>query len=222
MKTSLNGNVVVIGGVGTALNIIEQIIDSRNNHSLDFQLKGIVIDSFEKGSLISGTPVIGNTQDIKHFLKDETIRFIFALFKPDKMQERYHLMESLNIPMERFISFIHPLSYVSSTAVIGTGNVIMSNSTVQSNVSLGNFNIINSNVTIEHDSFIGSGNFLAAGTTIGSDVRIGNHCFFGLNSSVREHVVLGNNVFTGMHSAVLSNFDNVRIAGVPARVLKSK
>lgn len=103
--------IIIIGCVGTALNIIEQILDAKKNYSLNIQLKGIIIDSFEKGSLISGVPVIGNKEDIPSFVKDRNIKFLFALFKPERMKERYALMETLNIPWKDMpISFIRFLT----------------------------------------------------------------------------------------------------------------
>jgi acetyltransferase EpsM len=220
MKKGAGENIIIIGGVGTARNIIEQILDAKNNHSFNIHLIGIIIDSFEKGSIISGVPVVGNKEDIPVILNDKSIKFLFALFKPEKMKERYHLMGTLNIPLERYASFIHPLAYMSGSVRMGMGNIVLSNSTIQSNVILGNMNIISSNVTIEHETGIGNGNFLAANSCIGSNVKIGNHCFIGLNSSVRENVILKEEVFVGMHSLVLDDFDKCMVAGVPAKRLK--
>ena len=211
--------IIIIGAVGTALNIIEQIVDARNNYGLTYDPVGILIDSFKKGSLIAGIPVVGSLREVSAFIEDTELNFLFALYKPEKLKERYDLLKSLKIPISRFVNFFHPLSYISASLVSGTGNVVLSNSTIQSNVKIGYFNIINSNVTLEHDSLLGDGNFLASGVTIGSRVTIGNHCFFGLNSSVRENVILGSNVYTGMQSAVLKNFDNEIIAGIPAKPL---
>jgi len=210
-------NIIIIGCVGTALNIIEQILDAKENYSLKIHLHGIVVDSFNKGSLISGVPVIGKTNDIPIFLKDKSINFLFALFKPDMMKERYKLMGKYKIPLERYANFIHPLSYISGSSAMGHGNVILSNSTIQSNVKMGNFNIINSNVTIEHETNLGNGNLIAANSCIGAKVDIGNCCFLGLNSSVRENVTLGNNVFAGMSSLIVNDFSNSRIKEHPAK-----
>jgi sugar O-acyltransferase (sialic acid O-acetyltransferase NeuD family) len=213
---------IVIGAAGSALNIIEQIIDARDNYGNKHELSGILIDSFEKGSLIAGIPVVGSLADTQDFIKIKDYYFLFTLYKPEKLEERYGLLQSLKIPHPRFTNFIHPLSYISASSTFGTGNVVLANSVIQNHAIVGDFNIINSNVTIEHDSQLGNGNYLAAGSCIGSNVKIKNHCFIGLNSTIRENVILGDNVFVGMHSAVLDNFKNVVIAGVPAKSLKGK
>jgi sugar O-acyltransferase (sialic acid O-acetyltransferase NeuD family) len=208
--------VYIIGAEGTARNIIEQINDAREKHDMDIGLSGILIDSIEKGKMISGIPVIGGLKEIPSLLSIKESRFIFALYKPEKMKERHEFLLSFEIPIERFVNFIHPLAFVSASVRIGTGNVILSNTTVQSEGAIGNYNIINSNVTIEHEIIIGDANFIAAGSIIGSKVKIENHCFIGLNSSVRENTVLGDNVFVGMHSLVLRDLSNCKVVGVPA------
>jgi sugar O-acyltransferase (sialic acid O-acetyltransferase NeuD family) len=211
--------IVFIGAIGTGLNIIEQVADARDNFNYPADTEGILLDSFEKGIMVSGVPVIGSLKDIPRLLKQDELLFLFVLFKPEKLRERYELLQSLKIPLSRFTNFFHPMSYISESADYGTGNVILSNSTIQSKVTIGNFNIINSNVTLEHDTIIGNGNFFAAGSVAGSKVTLGNHCFVGLNASIRENIILGDNVFTGMQSTVLRNYDNVIIGGSPAKPL---
>ncbi|MGQ9621344.1 MAG: DapH/DapD/GlmU-related protein [Bacteroidales bacterium] len=209
--------IVIIGTEGTARNIIEQISNAIKRHGYKAEIAGVIIDVYRIGTIISGVPVIGGTVNIEKLLHDKSLKFIFALFKPDKMKERYDLLMSYGIPRERFSNFIHPLAYIAESIRLGIGNVIMSNSTLQSDVVLGDFNIINTGVTLEHETVLGNGNFIAANSCIGSKVRIGNYCFIGLNSSVRENVNLGDNVFVGMHSLVLNDFCNCMVYGVPAQ-----
>ena len=214
--------IAVIGAVGSALNILYQIKDAINNYHYPAELEGVIIDDIAPGNSVSEFPVIGSTKDIKRLVYDTDLRFIFCLYHMDKMKERYKLMLSYNIPSERFTNFVHPLAYVSPDLNIGTGNVILSNSSIQAGVKIGNYNIINSNVTIEHNTSIGNGNFISANVCVGAKVNIGEYCFIGLNSSVRGNVKLEENVFIGMHSLVLNDFSNTVVAGVPAKKLKRK
>jgi sugar O-acyltransferase (sialic acid O-acetyltransferase NeuD family) len=214
--------IVVVGAVGTALNILYQIKDAIVRFGYKAEIKGIIIDDREQGAQIGDFSVIGPSGDIPKFIRDTDYKFIFCLYRMDKMEERSRLLESFKIPYERFINFIHPLAYVSPDLELGQGNVILSNSTVQAGVTIGNNNIINSNITIEHNTTIGNSNFFSANSCIGAKVKIGNNCFFGLNSSVRENVTLAGNVFVGMHSLVLDDFSNVQLAGIPAKITERK
>jgi sugar O-acyltransferase (sialic acid O-acetyltransferase NeuD family) len=214
--------IVVIGAVGTAINIVYQIKDAILRHNYPAELEGIIIDDSKPGSSVREFPVIGSSKDIKRLIKNTNCRFIFCLYNMDKMKERYNLLQGYNIPHERLINFVHPLAFTSPDLQLGTGNVILSNSTIQAGVRLGDSNIINSNVTIEHDTSIGNGNFFSASVCVGAKVKIGNHCFIGLNTSIRENVIFNENVLVGMHSLVLNDFSNVSIAGIPAKPLKKK
>lgn len=53
-------------------------------------------------------------------------------------------------------------------------------------------------------------------------VRIGNNCWIGGNVTILPGVELGNNVTVGANSVVTKSFpDNVIIAGVPAKIIRT-
>ncbi len=209
--------VIIVGAVGTALNIADQINDAFNKYNHHQKVIGFCVDSFPINSVINELPVVSATSNINDYLYNKpSVRLLYALFRPDIMKDRFKLFNKLNIDRNKLTNFIHPLTYYPSSLNLGTGNIILSNSTIQSNVSIGDLNIINSNVTIEHNTQIGVGNFIAANVAIGANVLLGSHNFIGLNSSIRENVSL-DEVFVGMHSLVLSNHSNAKIFGVPAK-----
>lgn len=208
--------VIIVGAIGTALNIADQIKDAFNKYNHHQKLIGFCVDSFPINSIISELPVVSNTSNINEYLNNKpNVKLLYALFRPDIMKERFQLFNDINVDRNKLTNFIHPLSYYPSNLKLGVGNIILSNSTIQSNVSIGDLNIINSNVTIEHDTRLGDGNFIAANVAIGAKVLLGSHNFIGLNSSIRENVSL-DEVFVGMHSLVLSNFNKTRVYGIPA------
>jgi acetyltransferase EpsM len=210
--------VVIIGAVGTALNIKDQL-QSCNSGA---EVVGFVFDTLPQGTLIQGIPVVCGTNDLKEFSETEKdIQFIFSLYHPKKIRERSGLIDQYDIEYNRYYSFIHPNSFVSKTAKVGVGTIVFSGCSIMNNVVIGNHCIVNSNVVIEHDTVIENHNFISAGSVIGSNVRIGDYGFLGLNASVRENVAL-NCVVVGMGSVVLHNFENCTIAGNPARELTSK
>lgn len=209
--------IIIIGAIGTARNIIEQIKNAISNYNYPYKITGILIDSFNRGTVLAGVEVIGSTADIPYYLKESEDKFLYCLHKPECLGERYDLLKSYGIPYDRFTNFIHPGAYMAESVTTGKGNIILSNTTVQSDVSLGNFNIINSNVTIEHGTCLCDFNFIAANACIGAKVKIGNSNFIGLNSSIRENIHLGNNVFIGMHSLVLKNYSDCLVYGSPAK-----
>lgn len=211
--------VAIIGNKGSAFNLIQQIKQAIKEHGIEWSIQGICIDN-DNESQTSDLPVLSGTKDISKLLAMGDLRFLFALFKPEKMKERYELVRNMGIPIERFVNFIHPLAYISPDVKMGFGNIIFSNAVVQSNVSLGNFNFINSGCVVEHETILGNANFLASGVIIGSKVSFNECNFAGLNSSVRENVRIDKNVYIGMGSVVLDDFTDAIIYGNPAKERK--
>lgn len=210
--------VVIIGAVGTALNIKDQL-QSCNSGA---EVIGFVFDTLPIGTLIQGIPVVCGTNDLKEFAeREKDIQFIFSLYHPNKIKERGAFLQKYKIESKRFFSFVHPNAFVSKTAELGVGTIVFSGCSVMNHVKIGNHCILNSNAVIEHDTIIENHNFISAGCIIGSNARIGEYNFFGLNSTVRENVSL-KHVIVGMGSVVLKDYENSTIVGNPAKKLISK
>ena len=109
-------DVIIIGAVGTAVNIIEQIQDSKSYAEIN--IKGIIIDSLNIGTYVAGVKVIGGLKKVNELVKNTNYSFIFALYKPDCMEARAELNFKLGIPYERYCNFIHPSSYVAKSVVL--------------------------------------------------------------------------------------------------------
>lgn len=215
--------IIIIGGKGTAINIAEQIMDAKKNYNQNIEFLGFAFDDRSFGSYINGYPILCNTHSLNdNYANYSDVKFIYSLYKSDKMLERSNLQKSYGIHPEKYFTFIHPSVYVSSSVRIGLGNVILSHSSVLANVSIGNFNIINSSVIIEHDTQINNNNFIAAKACIGSNVRINNGVFTGLNSTIRENVSIGNYAFIGMGANVLNDVDQYDVVvGNPAKKIRT-
>lgn len=216
----MNGEqrVVIFGGKGTAINIAEQIEDARLRYKYPIRVEGFAIDDPSLGKKIAGLPVVCGVREAWEKYHDSRVGFIFALYRPDVMPQRLALANELGIPAERFVNFIHPLAYVSPSAAMGHGNVILSQACLHHGVVLGNFNVVNSNVVIEHESSLADGCFLAASACIGARVRIGSAVFVGLNSTLREDVSVADYTIVGMASGLLKSVGKGTIVyGLPAR-----
>lgn len=213
--------VVIIGGKGTAVVIAEQIYDAQVRFGRDIEVLGFAFDDPAFSAGINGWPVLCGTREAyANYKDDESVKFVFALYRSDLLEERIALRESLGIPLERFLSFVHPTAYIAKSAQLGQGNIILANCAINCNVILGNFNTMNTNAMIGHDTVLGNNNFIAAHTCIGSGLVIGNGNFTGLNCSIRNFVQMGDYNLIGMASNVVKNVANhTTLIGNPAKVL---
>ena len=213
--------IIIIGGKGAAVVLADQILHAIKNADAPYEFLGYSIDDKSLGDNINGYPILCGIKDLQNkygHLQD--VKFFFALYKPSCMKERVTLFKTLNLPINKFTNFMHPMAYIAPSASFGTGNVVCSNVTVNSNARIGNFNTLNGNVLFGHDTQMGSYNIIAGNATVSSEIEIGDGNFIGLNSTIRDRVKIGDYNIIGMASTVLKNVDsNQTLIGSPAKVI---
>src|SRR5690606_5737292 len=208
-----------IGGKGTPVNIAEQIYDAQVRFNMNVEVLGFAFDDDSFGSEINGFPIVSKTYEAKEkFDKYDDVKFIFNLYRSDKIKERSELLKSFDIPREKFYTFIHPSAYVAKSARVGLGCAIQANCVINSNVTIGDHNTFNSACLVGHDTVIGDYNFFAAHTVVGSGLSIKNCVFTGLNSSLKNLITVGEGSIIGMGANVLHDVqEGQMVAGNPAR-----
>lgn len=216
--------IVIIGGKGTPVNIAEQIFDAQVRFNMNVEVLGFAFDDESFGSEINGFPIVSKTDEAKEkFSKFDDVKFIFNLYRPDKIRERAELLQSFDIPADKFYTFIHPSAYVAKSAKIGIGCAIQAHCVVNSNVTIGDHNTFNSACLIGHDTHIGHYNFFAAHSVVGSGVTIKDYVFTGLNASLRNLITVGSDAIIGMGSNVLHDVqDGQIVTGNPAKPMNRK
>lgn len=217
MKT----NVIIIGGKGTAVVIAEQIYDAQYKYGMDIEVLGFAFDDPDYSKGINGWPILCGTKEAYNkYKEDESVKYVFALYRSDLIRERIALRDSYGIPADRFLSFVHPTAYVSKSVVMGKGNIILANCAINSNAQLGDFNTLQTGTLIGHDTKLGDSNFFAAHTCIGSNIKIGSGNFSGLNCCVKNFVQMGNYNLIGQCANVVKNVeDSTVLVGNPAKPL---
>jgi acetyltransferase EpsM len=113
---------------------------------------------------------------------------------------------------------IHPAAWVSPSARLEPGTVVLAGAVVNTGAHLGPHAIVNSGAIVEHDVEIGSHAHVAPAATIGGGTRIGDGAFIGLGASVRDHVAIGDRATVGMGAVVVDDVPpGTTVIGVPAR-----
>jgi sugar O-acyltransferase (sialic acid O-acetyltransferase NeuD family) len=147
--------------------------------------------------------------------------FVYTLYKFDYQIERIALFDSLNIPDNRLVTFVHPTAYVAHNVELSPGCIIMPNVSITSKTKLGKSCCVRPGTTIGHNNDIGDHTSITAGASIGSCINIGKGAFIGLKSCVREYTHIGEYSMVGMGAVVVKDIGEGELwAGNPAKFLR--
>jgi sugar O-acyltransferase (sialic acid O-acetyltransferase NeuD family) len=113
----------------------------------------------------------------------------------------------------RWATIIHPTSYISQTAIINKGTLIMPHVIINSNSIIGEHNIINSGAIVEHDCHLGYNIHIAPGSVICGGINFGDNVLLGANSVIKnstcdKKITIGNNVIIGCGSVITKSIDD--------------
>ena len=121
---------------------------------------------------------------------------------------------------ENFSTIVHKTAFVSESARIQSGSVILAHSYIGPGANVGSFSLVNTNSVVEHDASIGNQSILSLSVTVAGGANIGDSCFIGMGASIRDGITVGNNCVIGANSYVHSSFpDNSFLLGTPAEMV---
>ena len=118
----------------------------------------------------------------------------------------------------RWATVVHVTAWISPTATLGPGAVVLAHTVVNTGAHVGRHAIVNSAAVVEHDVVVGHGSHVAPGAVIGGGTRIGAHAFIGLGARLRDHIEIGAGAVVGMGAVVVESIEpGATVVGIPAR-----
>jgi acetyltransferase EpsM len=148
--------------------------------------------------------------------------FVLAIGRRDSAPLRRRLVARYEAGGARWATVRHATAWVSPSANIDPGTVILAGAMVQTGAMLGAHVVVNTGAIVEHDTRVGDFTQLAPAAVTGGGVEIGADSYLGLGCRVRDHVQLGTGVTVGMGAVVTRSVpDGQTVLGVPARVQES-
>ena len=107
--------------------------------------------------------------------------------------------------------------------IIGKGSVVCAGNLFTTNITIGEFVIINLACTVGHDVVMEDFCSVMPGVNISGKVKLCRNTYVGTGAKLINYIDIGENCTIGAGAVVTGSFErNSVIAGVPARVLKTK
>ena len=209
--------VVVIGGSAGA-RIATEIFRTRYSQEV------FILETFAKNDSWGSTKpprlLLGTIDDNVLFLKQKNVHY-FVATGDNHLRQRISmkLLKTIGKPP---VNCIHEHAFISSSASIGHGNLILANSVIHTNATVGNGTIINCASVVEHDAEVHDFAQIAPAAVLGGRVIIHELAFVGLGAQILPEISVGENSVVAAGATVIRNVDaNTMVAGCPA-VMKKK
>ncbi|MEY4877499.1 MAG: hypothetical protein RL708_2649 [Bacteroidota bacterium] len=171
----MSNRIIIIGAGGHAKVVYEAIVAEGK-----FSVVG-----FTDANLSVGTIVIENVKVIlpqnELSKAKEVADFFIVAIGNNEVREK--LFTQMNFILEA-ATIIHPIAYISKSAIIQKGVVCLANSTINTQVEVGENTIVNCGVVIDHETKIGNHVHLSVGCNIGSNSVINDFVTIKIGESI--------------------------------------
>jgi sugar O-acyltransferase (sialic acid O-acetyltransferase NeuD family) len=126
-------------------------------------------------------------------------------------------------PTAQFPVIVHSSAWVSPSASLAEGAVVMSMASVGPACYAGVGALFNTGASLDHDSHVGAFASLSPGVRTGGNVRIGERAFIGLNAGILQGLSVGSDTVVGANSLVTKDVPEAAVTyGSPAAVVRKR
>jgi sugar O-acyltransferase (sialic acid O-acetyltransferase NeuD family) len=204
-------DIIIVGAGGFGREILEMLWQCLPQDQ--FRFKGFLAKSDEtlKAARVEAK-VLG---DPIAYAPMPTDRFLLGI---GDMDARRRTVESLVSKGGQFLSLVHPLARIASTASIGEGAVIYPFAVVSNASKLDGFVHLNYFASVGHDCQVGKYCLLAPYATLNGFVRLEEEAYISTHATVAPGRTIGYRSKLSANSAAMQDVsENVIVFGVPGR-----
>jgi sugar O-acyltransferase (sialic acid O-acetyltransferase NeuD family) len=102
-------------------------------------------------------------------------------------------------------TIVSPLAYVSNSADVGQGSIVMHGAIVSIDSRVGENTIVNSMALLEHESSVGSHSHVSTGAILNGNCTVGDRTFIGSGTVVKQGIRIGSDCVIPMGSQVFAD-----------------
>jgi sugar O-acyltransferase (sialic acid O-acetyltransferase NeuD family) len=179
--------IILLGAGGHCKSCIEVISGVSK-----YTILGIIDKDGSSTKHILGHNVLGTDKDLESLVNrcSSVLVTVGQIKSPEIRISLYKRAKSLgfNFPVIR-----SQHSYISKSAQISEGTILLNHSLINTSVIVDANCIINTKALIEHDARIGSHCHVSTGAIINGGVIVEDRCFIGSGAIIHEGVVIGAN-----------------------------
>lgn len=190
-----------------------EALDCLSNH---YNLLGFIDDTPEK----QGVNEYGLSVFSRKNIKDKDAVVLAVPGSPTSYKIRKQIIDSLEIPIEKFATVIHPNASVSPLAKIGKNVLIMAGVVITSNAIIEDHVCILPNTVIHHDVVVGKYSLIGSNISIAGSTKIGENCYIGSGTKIMNGLSIGDRTLVGLGTNIIRSIPNdSKVVGNPARIL---
>jgi sugar O-acyltransferase (sialic acid O-acetyltransferase NeuD family) len=203
---------VLVGGGGHCISCID-VLRTTN----EYEIAGILDIPQKMGMLISGVPVIGSDNDIQKYIDDQFV-FLITVGQIKSSETRMKIYNKIKNGGGFLPVIVSGRAYVSSSAYIGEGTIVMHNGILNAYSKTGVCCIINTGALLEHEASVGDFCHISTYAVVNGQSTIGSSSFIGSTSVIANNVTLPEGIIVAAGAAVLRSPDEIgTYIGNPAR-----
>lgn len=174
-----------------------------------------LFDDLPKRDKLGLIPVYNSNEIIK---PSSDVALIIAI---ENNQTRKNI--SLRFSEYNFFSCIDKSAYISPTATVGIGTVVMLRAIINADAKIGNHVIINTAAIIEHDCIIDDFVHISPNVTLSGNISIGSGSHLGSGAIVVPGVKIGKWCTIAAGTVVINDIpDGATVVGNPGKIISYK
>jgi len=177
--------IILLGAGGHCKSCIEVLLGVSK-----YSILGIIDRDGSSTKDILGYPTLGTDKDLESIVKrcSSALVTVGQIKSPEIRVSIFERAKSLgfNFPVIR-----SQHSYISKSAQIGEGTILLNHSLINTSVKVDVNCIINTKALIEHDARIGSHCHISTGAILNGGVRVEDRCFIGSGAIIHEDITIG-------------------------------